>query len=98
MEREMRMKIKKTTTKKKTLSFPCLSVKQGNDTLVVFSAPADELFRVVTINRRESDKEKGYQRVLSASRVTSIAHYVAGGNPIPTSILVSFDNTKLSAD
>jgi len=56
------------------------------------------VWEIVKINRREPDKDKGYQRVLSPARVGSIARYVKAGNPIPTSILLVFDNAKLSDD
>jgi len=46
------------------------------------------------VNRRIEDKEEGYQRTLSPSRVRQIARYIEGQNTIPLSILVSLDKGK----
>lgn len=89
------MATKKTAAKKQ---FACLKVTQGTTTLALFSAPAAELWEIVDINRREPDKDKGYQRVLSPARVAAIARYIGGGNPIPTSVLIAFDESELSPD
>lgn len=87
------------TTKPKQLKFACIPIKQGGATLYALSVPAKTLWSVVGINTREADKDKGYQRVLSSSRVRSIAKYIDGKNPIPTSILVSFgDAAKVDKD
>jgi DGQHR domain-containing protein len=80
----------------KEISFTCLTVKQGNKTLAVFTATVKDLWEIVEINERDSDKDRGYQRVLSAGRVSSIVKYVTSGHVIPTSLLVSFDNAKLN--
>jgi DGQHR domain-containing protein len=80
------------------ISFHCLSVKQGATTLALFSAPVAEVWKIVDINRREPDKDKGYQRILSAARVGSIARYVKAGNPIPNSVLIAFDKAEISHD
>lgn len=82
----------------KTISFDCLTVQQGATKLALFMSSAKLLWSIVTINKRDPDKDKGYQRVLSSGRVDSIARYVAKGNIIPTSVLVTFDNAKLSPD
>jgi DGQHR domain-containing protein len=82
----------------KSLSFQCLTVTQGPVKLAIFSARAKQLWDITTINKRDPDKDTGYQRVLSSGRVDAIARYVARGNSIPTSILVTFDKGKLSSD
>lgn len=83
----------------KWLKFKCVPVKQGEHTLYLFSASAKKLWSIVQINTRDADKDVGYQRVLSTSRLRAISSYIAGGNPIPTSVLVSFkDSAKLSQD
>ncbi len=83
----------------KTISVGYTSMKQGKHELYLFTMPADILWGRVKINRREEDKDTGYQRTLSASRVNAIAKYVRSGNPIPLSVLLSLDgkvvvNTK----
>jgi len=82
----------------KTLSFDSVSVTQGKYTLAVFSISAAELWKIVTINKREPDKDKGYQRVLSEGRVGAISRYVQKGNCLPTSVLVTFDKAKFNKE
>jgi len=67
---------------------------QGNHKLITFSAPASELWQILSINRRVEDKDEGYQRTLSMARVRDIARYVQSGKPIPLSILVTLDTGK----
>jgi DGQHR domain-containing protein len=80
----------------KTLTFDCISVTQAKYTLAVFAISAKELWKIVAINKREPDKDKGYQRVLSEGRVGAISRYVQNGNCLPTSVLVTFDEGKLN--
>ncbi|BDE72774.1 DGQHR domain-containing protein [Delftia lacustris] len=84
---------------KKKLTIPCIPIKQGGKTLYMFTADAKKLWRILQINQRDSDKDTGYQRVLSPSRLRSITRFISSGNPVPTSILVSLSSeTKVSAD
>lgn len=48
----------------------------------------------MSINRREENKDEGYQRVLSNSRVRAVADYIKDGNIIPGSIIIAIDNGK----
>src|SRR5258705_3398270 len=80
-----------STRKKATLKFSCLTVTQGDYELVCFTVPARQLWSFVRVNERESNKDKGYQRALSASRVRAVADYIDHGNPIPNSILLSLN-------
>jgi DGQHR domain-containing protein len=77
-------------TKRKQLKFSCIPIRQGDTTLYAMAVPAKTLWGIVQINERDPDKDNGYQRVLSASRVKAISKYIAGKNPIPTSVLISF--------
>ncbi|MDB5870886.1 MAG: hypothetical protein JWQ07_328 [Ramlibacter sp.] len=81
----------------KTTKFKCIPIKQGTTTLYAFAASAKSLWKLVQINTRDPDKDKGYQRILSPSRVSSIAKYISAKNPIPTSILVSFSKATINA-
>lgn len=73
------------------MDIKCLVATQGGRDLVCFPMKAKELFNLVDINKRDPDKNTGYQRVLSMSRVESIAKYLNAGNQIPTCILISLD-------
>lgn len=78
-------------------SIPCHSLHQGQHEMHLFAMSAKSLWNVVQINQRKEDKEEGYQRALSISRVSKIAKYLDDGNAIPGAILISFDKAKLSA-
>ena len=81
------------------LKFPCLTIEQGKNRLVCFAGKATTIWEIVQVNKRDPDKDQGYQRVLSGARLASIAKYIRGGNPIPNSILISFTSgTKISND
>jgi len=69
-----------------------MTFKQGNSEMVFFLGKSNQLWNILQINRRAEDKDEGYQRAFSPSRVKSIAKYIKEGNPIPLSILVSFDS------
>jgi DGQHR domain-containing protein len=65
----------------------------------VFKAKASILYAALSINRRveKGKKDEGYQRVLSPSRVQAITRHIAQKKPIPTAIVVCFDNASYSA-
>lgn len=75
------------------IEISCITATQGKTELVCFTMKAKDLWQLVDINKRDPDKDKGYQRVLSMSRVESIAKYIDGGRVIPTCVLVSLDKT-----
>jgi len=83
---------------RKQISFPCMVWSQNGTKLIMFSASAKALWGIVDVNRKVEDKDEGYQRALSASRVAGIARFIDGGNILPTSVLVSFDSGTLSRD
>jgi DGQHR domain-containing protein len=78
--------------------YPCIALKQGNYSIALFTIAAKELYALVKINRREENKQKGYQRALLPNRTTAIAKFIDKGNAIPTNIVVAFDKAKLSRD
>ncbi|MCW5592450.1 MAG: DGQHR domain-containing protein [Burkholderiales bacterium] len=80
---------------KRELMFDCLPVRQGDAVLYMFSARATELWKCLQINQRDEDKDAGYQRVLSASRVRSIASYIKAKRPLPLSILITLEKARV---
>jgi len=64
-------------------------------TLIFFHASAKAIWELVEVNRRVENKDEGYQRALSASRVAAISRFIDEDNILPTSVLISFDNAKL---
>ena len=78
---------------KKSLSFDVSEVTQTGTTLYIFKAKASVLYNALSINRRIEEKDEGYQRVLSISRVEALTRYIVEKKqPIPGAIIVSFDN------
>lgn len=78
-------------------NFDVVPIQQGKKTLYSFSEKASKLWTYVSINRREENKDEGYQRVLSSSRVRAVADYIKEGNIIPGSIIIAIDDGKYSA-
>jgi DGQHR domain-containing protein len=72
-------------------SFSVVPIKQGEHTLYSFAEKASALWEFVSINRREENKDEGYQRVLSTSRVRAVADYILEKNVIPGSITIAID-------
>ncbi len=83
---------------KSQYKYDCIPFNQGKNKLVFFTAPASELWQMLSINRRIEDKDEGYQRTLSIARVRDIAKYVGLGNPVPISILITLDTGKFKID
>jgi DGQHR domain-containing protein len=76
--------------------FDCIPFKQGGKTLACFVCSAKKLWDIVQINKREEDKEKGYQRALSVSRAAKLAKFIDAGNVLPNSVLVTFDKGTIN--
>lgn len=74
---------------KDILRYNAVPVKQHGRLLYLFSAPAKVLFEILAINERDSDKDEGYQRILSESRVRAISTFVDKKNIIAPAIVVS---------
>jgi DGQHR domain-containing protein len=73
------------------LKFPATEVRQTTHSLYVFKAKASVLYKALSINRRIEDKDEGYQRALSPSRVQAITRYIMQKKPIPGAIIICFD-------
>lgn len=88
------------TQSTKQLRTPVIPVKQGDLNLYLFTMSAMKLWELFEINRREPDKDEGYQRTMSPSRADAIARFLDKGNAIAPAIVVSFDQNKakLSSD
>ncbi len=94
---------KKTQAEKHTghlgraLKLKAIEIEQFGQKFYVFKAKASVLFAAFSINRRVEDKNEGYQRVLSPSRVQAITQYIFQKRPIPTAIVISIDNATFNA-
>jgi len=83
------------TKKNVKIEFSCCEFTQGDEKLVFFHVKAKVLWDIISINRKIEDKDEGYQRALSGSRVRAISKYIDDKNPIPQSLLVSFDEGEV---
>ena len=77
---------------KQSLKFAATLVEQSGHKLYLFRAKASVLYAALSINRRIEKKDEGYQRALSVSRVQAITRHITQKKPIPTAIIVCFDN------
>ncbi|MGC4084048.1 MAG: DGQHR domain-containing protein [Vicinamibacterales bacterium] len=75
---------------------PAVKITQSGHALYTFGAKASTLFHSLSINRRIPDKDEGYQRVLSPSRVDAIKRYIKQGRVLPGAIIVSLDTAKFA--
>lgn len=57
----------------------------------MFKMHVKTLVQLCEVNRKEEQVQGGYQRMLSEFRIRAIAGYVVKGNPLPLSLLISFD-------
>lgn len=71
-----------------------ISFKQGDFNLIFFCLSASEIWQRFSINRRVENKDEGYQRILSSSRVSNIAKYIDSNHSLPLNILVSLEKGK----
>lgn len=83
---------KHTGVVKHALTFPAQAVGQTANSLYFFKGRASILFNALSINRRIEDKDEGYQRTLSPSRVQAITRYIAQKKAIPGAIIICLDN------
>jgi DGQHR domain-containing protein len=69
-----------------------MEILQGETTLYAFKIKASALYRSFSINRRVEDKDEGYQRVLSPSRIGAVSRYIMElKKSIPGAIIVCID-------
>jgi DGQHR domain-containing protein len=88
---------KKTGKVSRALQIPAIPVTQTGHTLYLFTAKASVLYGALSINRRVQNKDDGYQRVLSLSRVEAIKQYLSQNKPIPGAIIVNLDKVQFNA-
>ena len=97
MAKQSKQSGKKTGELSKGLSVRSLKVTQGAHVFYVFNMKASVLWPLVSINRREEDEDRGYQRVLSTARTGAVAEHIRAGNPVPNSVLIALDKATYSA-
>jgi len=81
------------------MEIPVIQFTQNGQTLFYFILSAKTIYNRFDVSRRIEDKEKGYQRSFSSSRIKQIARYIDKENGIlPNSILVNLDAGKYTYD
>jgi len=86
------------TTKPKEHSYPCIVGNQNGRSLYMFFASAKDIYSFVSVNQKEEDEDKGYQRVASPARTASISKFVDNGNSIPLSLLITLEKRAATFD
>lgn len=56
--------------------FNAIEINQNGQILYLFSMSAKRIYDKFSVSRRVEDKEKGYQRSFSSSRLKQIANYL----------------------
>ena len=80
------------------MKFDALKVVQNKKKFYIFKCKASELWNFSVINQRQEDKDVGYQRVLSPSRVKKLTKFILEGNVVPGAIVISCDGAKYRAN
>ena len=78
------------------LTVDAIRVQQGPSQLFMFKSAASILFAALSINRKIEDKDEGYQRALSSSRVQALKRFITEKNPVPGAIVVCLDQADYS--
>ena len=76
------------------MKFKAVKIEQGSKSFYAFTCRASVLWSFSEINQRQENKDEGYQRVLSPSRVKRLKEFILHGNAIPGAIIISCDNAK----
>jgi DGQHR domain-containing protein len=79
---------------KHALRYPAIEIHQSTHKLYLFKANASVLFEFLSINRRIENKDEGYQRSLSPSRVQAITRYITQKRPLPGAVIVCLDSAS----
>ena len=66
-----------------------MEVSYNDITYYVAVLPISTIYSNSKVSRADEDPEKGYQRLLSETRVNKIAEYIKDGNVIPGAIILS---------
>lgn len=78
----------------------CLSIKQNDIPLYIFTLNAGEIYNNFEVSRRYDDKEKGYQRIVKDTKVKKIVSFLSGKSEnaypslLPNSILIALDDIE----
>lgn len=74
------------------IKIPVFPVVQNQRSMLVFTVPTKVIYERFDVSRRIDDKEKGYQRSFSQTRIKQIENYIkTEQGVIPNSILVNLD-------
>ena len=78
------------------MKFHAIEITQGGKRFYAFTCLASVLWNFSEINQRQENKDEGYQRVLSPSRVKRLKDFILQGNAIPGAIIISCDDAQYS--
>jgi DGQHR domain-containing protein len=79
------------------MNIPAIKLEQNGKIFYLFTMRAKLIYQRFAVSRRIDDKEAGYQRSFSKTRINQIKKYVDKDKGIlPNSILVNIDEGKYS--
>jgi DGQHR domain-containing protein len=79
------------------MKIPAFKIIQNHREMLVFSSSVKMIYDRFDVSRRIEDKQQGYQRSFSSSRIKKIKNYInLDRGIIPNSILVNIDREKYS--
>jgi len=77
------------------MNIPVIKIEQNGKQMFLFTLQAKFIYEHFDVSRRVENKEKGYQRSFTKSRINQIARYVdRDGGILPNSVLVNIDTDK----
>lgn len=89
---------KHTGAIKHPVKYPAIEIRQNTHKLYLFKWKAPDIFKSLSINRRIENKDEGYQRSLSPSRVQAITRYITQKRAIPGAIIVCLDEATFDEE
>lgn len=75
-----------------TITFPCLKFTQNGVDMYMFALEASQLWRILSVNERNPDKDEGYQRAFSQSRGLEVKKFIQDRKTIAPALIVSLQN------
>lgn len=72
------------------ISIPAFLTTFGKVRMYTFFMNPKDLLEIAYVARRETKKERFYQRIIKADRLKKIAEYIDNGNVLPNNIIIAF--------
>lgn len=87
---EMRIKPSET----EPFLVPAFKMQAGNKCIYTFLIDPKKLLEISYVARRETRKQRNYQRMINKEKINKIASYINEGNMFPNSLIISLSNPR----